>query len=61
MAWALVSHVEPCEAAQFVDMERLCLSPQCGFASSAEVDRFTVDDEERKLAHLVNAAHAIWG
>ena len=48
------------EAAKFVDMERLCLSPQCGFASSAEVNRFTVDDEERKLAHLVSAAREIW-
>jgi 5-methyltetrahydropteroyltriglutamate--homocysteine methyltransferase len=48
------------EAAQYVEMDRLCLSPQCGFASSAEVDRFTVDDEERKLAHLVRAAAEIW-
>jgi 5-methyltetrahydropteroyltriglutamate--homocysteine methyltransferase len=48
------------EASRFVDMSRLCLSPQCGFASSAEVDRFTVDDEERKLAHLVRAAGEIW-
>ncbi|HLI23049.1 MAG TPA: 5-methyltetrahydropteroyltriglutamate--homocysteine S-methyltransferase [Stellaceae bacterium] len=48
------------EAARYVDMERLCLSPQCGFASSAEVDRFTADDEERKLAHLVRAAAEIW-
>jgi 5-methyltetrahydropteroyltriglutamate--homocysteine methyltransferase len=48
------------EASRFVDMGRLCLSPQCGFASSAEVDRFTVDDEERKLAHLVRAADEIW-
>ena len=48
------------DAARFVDMERLCLSPQCGFASSSEVDRFTEDDEERKLAHLVSAAGAIW-
>jgi len=48
------------EASRYVDMERLCLSPQCGFASSAEVDRFTVDDEERKLAHLVRAAADIW-
>ena len=48
------------EAARFVDMERLCLSPQCGFASSAEVDRFTVEDEERKLGHLVRAAAEIW-
>ncbi len=48
------------DAARFVDMDRLCLSPQCGFASSSEVDRFTVDDEERKLAHLVSAASQIW-
>jgi methionine synthase II (cobalamin-independent) len=47
-------------AARFVDMSRLCLSPQCGFASSSEVDRFTADDEERKLAHLVSATGKIW-
>jgi 5-methyltetrahydropteroyltriglutamate--homocysteine methyltransferase len=48
------------EASRHVDMARLCLSPQCGFASSAEVDRFTADDEERKLEHLVTAAGQIW-
>jgi 5-methyltetrahydropteroyltriglutamate--homocysteine methyltransferase len=48
------------EAARFVEMERLCLSPQCGFASSAEIERFTAADEERKLAHLVAAASEIW-
>jgi len=48
------------EASRYVEMNRLCLSPQCGFASSADVDRFTADDEERKLAHLVSAASAIW-
>ena len=48
------------EAARFVDMDRLCLSPQCGFASSAEIERFTAADEERKLAHLVAAASEIW-
>jgi 5-methyltetrahydropteroyltriglutamate--homocysteine methyltransferase len=48
------------EAARHVDMARLCISPQCGFASSSEVDRFTQDDEERKLGHLVDAAAAIW-
>lgn len=47
-------------AARFVDMSRLCLSPQCGFASSSEVGRFTADDEERKLGHLVAAAGEIW-
>lgn len=48
------------DAARFVEMSRLCLSPQCGFASSADVHRFTTEDEERKLAHLVNAASQIW-
>ncbi len=48
------------DAARFVDMDRLCLSPQCGFASSSEVDRFAASDEERKLAHLVSAAGQIW-
>ena len=48
------------DAARFVDMARLCLSPQCGFASTADVGRFTADDEERKLAHLVSAASQIW-
>jgi 5-methyltetrahydropteroyltriglutamate--homocysteine methyltransferase len=48
------------DAARFVDMDRLCLSPQCGFASTADVGRFTAEDEERKLAHLVSAAQQIW-
>jgi len=55
---ALKRRVE--DAARFVDMARLCLSPQCGFASTADVGRFTADDEERKLAHLVSAASQIW-
>jgi 5-methyltetrahydropteroyltriglutamate--homocysteine methyltransferase len=48
------------EASAHVDMDRLCLSPQCGFASAFHYDRFTIADEERKLAHLVAAADAIW-
>lgn len=55
---ALKGRIE--EASRYVDMARLCISPQCGFASSAEVDRFTVADEERKLSHLVDAAGQIW-
>jgi 5-methyltetrahydropteroyltriglutamate--homocysteine methyltransferase len=49
------------DASRYVDLDRLCLSPQCGFASSYTTDRFTADDEERKLAHLVELAHDIWG
>ena len=48
------------EAGAHVDMDRLCLCPQCGFASAFHYDRFTLADQERKLAHLVAAADAIW-
>jgi 5-methyltetrahydropteroyltriglutamate--homocysteine methyltransferase len=48
------------DAARYVDMDRLCLSPQCGFASGYTTDRFTLDDQERKLAHLVKIADAVW-
>jgi 5-methyltetrahydropteroyltriglutamate--homocysteine methyltransferase len=49
------------EAASIAGLDRLCLSPQCGFASSFQTDRFTADDEERKLAHLVEIAREVWG
>ena len=49
------------EASKFIDAERLCLSPQCGFASGFYVTRFSFDDQERKLAHLVHVADRIWG
>jgi 5-methyltetrahydropteroyltriglutamate--homocysteine methyltransferase len=51
------------EAAKFVDLDRLCLSPQCGFASiPARAGRgLPADLAERKLARVVETAHAIWG
>ncbi len=49
------------EASKYADPDQLCLSPQCGFASSYHVDRFTSDDQERKLAHMVRVADEIWG
>jgi 5-methyltetrahydropteroyltriglutamate--homocysteine methyltransferase len=49
------------EASKFIDVERLCLSPQCGFASGFYVTRFSFDDQELKLAHLVHVADRIWG
>ena len=48
------------EAARFVDLDRLCLSPQCGFASNYNQQRFTADDQERKLGHVVETARRIW-
>ena len=49
------------EAARYIELGQLCLSPQCGFASSFQTDRFTLADQERKLAHLVHLARDIWG
>jgi 5-methyltetrahydropteroyltriglutamate--homocysteine methyltransferase len=48
-------------AGRYVDLDRLCLSPQCGFASGYMTDRLSLDDEERKLAHMVSIAAEIWG
>jgi 5-methyltetrahydropteroyltriglutamate--homocysteine methyltransferase len=49
------------EASRYADFDQLCLSPQCGFASSYMTDRLASDDQERKLAHLVKVAHEVWG
>jgi len=49
------------EAQKFVALDQLCLSPQCGFASTYTTDRLSLDDEERKLAHVVRIAAEIWG
>jgi 5-methyltetrahydropteroyltriglutamate--homocysteine methyltransferase len=49
------------EAAKFFPFERLCLSPQCGFASTHHGNRITDDIERRKLALIVETATEIWG
>jgi 5-methyltetrahydropteroyltriglutamate--homocysteine methyltransferase len=49
------------EAAKFFALERLCLSPQCGFASTHHGNRVSEEVERRKLALIVEVAHDIWG
>jgi 5-methyltetrahydropteroyltriglutamate--homocysteine methyltransferase len=49
------------EAAAFVPLEQLCLSPQCGFASTVEGNQMTADQQWAKLARVVEAADSIWG
>jgi len=49
------------EAARYVPMERLGLSPQCGFASSIIGNRISAEDQRRKLELSVNAARSLWG
>ena len=49
------------EAARYIDLDRLAISPQCGFASSAAGNPLTEADERAKLRLVVEAARAIWG
>ena len=49
------------EAAKFLPLDQLCLSPQCGFASNFMGNPVTVDDEQRKLALVVETAREVWG
>jgi 5-methyltetrahydropteroyltriglutamate--homocysteine methyltransferase len=49
------------EAAKFFPLQQLCLSPQCGFASTHHGNRITEDDERRKLALIVDVANEVWG
>jgi len=49
------------EAARLVDLERLSLSPQCGFASHREGAGLTFADQEAKLRRVVETAREVWG
>lgn len=49
------------EASRHVPLERLALSPQCGFASTIEGNPLTEDDEKRKFALIVETAREVWG
>ncbi len=49
------------DAAKYLPLENLCLSPQCGFASVAKGNPITLDDQRRKLALIVEVAQEVWG
>jgi 5-methyltetrahydropteroyltriglutamate--homocysteine methyltransferase len=49
------------EASKYVPLERLALSPQCGFASTIEGNRVTYEDQRRKLELVASVAKAVWG
>ena len=49
------------EAARYVPMERLALSPQCGFASTMEGNRVTPEDQRAKLELVGKVAREVWG
>lgn len=48
------------QAAQYHPLEQLCLSPQCGFASTEEGNKLTEDDEWKKVALVKRIAERVW-
>lgn len=55
----LVRRIE--EAAAYIPLERLTLSPQCGFASTLQGNPLTWEEQQRKLELVVSTAQRVWG
>ncbi|MGE5639718.1 MAG: 5-methyltetrahydropteroyltriglutamate--homocysteine S-methyltransferase, partial [Clostridia bacterium] len=49
------------EAAKYVPLEDLCLSPQCGFSSTHHGNKLAQDEQWRKLERVVEVAREVWG
>jgi len=49
------------EATKYADLDQLCLSTQCGFSSTEEGNRLTIDQERAKLELIVSVADEVWG
>jgi len=49
------------EAARVIPLERLALSPQCGFASTMEGNHLSLEDQRRKLELVASVAREVWG
>jgi 5-methyltetrahydropteroyltriglutamate--homocysteine methyltransferase len=48
------------EAEQFLPLDSLCLSPQCGFASTHHGNALSIDEQWRKLERVVEVAREVW-
>ena len=55
----LIRRIE--EAATYIPIDQLCLSPQCGFSSTVEGNALSYDEEVAKLTLIVNTAQEVWG
>jgi len=49
------------EASKYVDVDQLCLSPQCGFSSTVEGNALTIEQQAEKLRLVVETAQEVWG
>ncbi len=48
------------EAARYIDIDRLAVSPQCGFASAAGGNPLSEADEHAKLRRVIEIAESVW-
>ena len=48
------------DAARYVSIDQLCLSPQCGFSSTVEGNALTYDQQVAKLRLIVETADEVW-
>ena len=49
------------EASKYIDLDQVCLSPQCGFASTSEGNMLSEDEQFAKLRLVVEVAQDVWG
>jgi 5-methyltetrahydropteroyltriglutamate--homocysteine methyltransferase len=49
------------QAAKYISLDQLCLSPQCGFASTEEGNTLAEDEQWAKLRMIVEVAEEVWG
>jgi 5-methyltetrahydropteroyltriglutamate--homocysteine methyltransferase len=49
------------EASKYVDVDQLCISPQCGFSSTEEGNKLSIEEEAAKLRLVVEVAEEVWG
>jgi 5-methyltetrahydropteroyltriglutamate--homocysteine methyltransferase len=49
------------EAAKYLPLEQLALSPQCGFASMADGNLISIDEQWRKMELVADVARRVWG
>lgn len=49
------------EASQYIPLENLALSPQCGFSSTEEGNILTEDEQWNKISHMIKIANSVWG
>ena len=49
------------EASKYIDVDQLCLSPQCGFSSTVEGNLVTREQQVAKLRLIAELAEEVWG